>query len=504
MKTTKPFFRALFVILIILSFLLSGCTFDKREQREERKEMQKAEQDAPLLVFAISDESRNVITNFQIVYPDIELEVVTIDAESDALRKFMEGELPQGATYTLDDAMEDYIQLHGSPDLIISTTQKISQEKLPAWIESGWVQEMSQYFSEDESFQSDSYYPGTADIGRVEGVLYALPLALNTEYWTLRDEVWNDTEFGTLKEGYSAADLLNCVEKELEAEVAAGAEGWIVLDTGYSYMNDTYAWLHKFGAIQMTNGEISLDKELFTQICQVQSLCIDNVLDRESNLWVLHTAVDPRAAAEQYYVTLWSSNLEDIQAPQIGLIHAQSVTQSVFQQDSHVLWLPHQTKDGKSEYAAEVAYWAMIGSETQRAQEAYDVIRLMMDMPAQFVTASVNLSSNSGINAHVPINRQNAINMITQMEESTIQSFAIKSSDPTITATVPRVAATPEMRASMEAFLSNITQLYTADKDIAYDISDVLWEYKNSGGTDYSECYDAVLKILQENQSGEK
>ena len=130
------------------------------------------------------------------------------------------------------------------------------------------------------------------------------------------------------------------------------------------------------------------------------------------------------------------------------------------------------------------------------------MIRLMMDMPAQFVTASVNLGSNSGINAHVPINRQNAINMITQMEESTIQSFAIKSSDPTITATVPRVAATPEMRASMEAFLPNITQLYTEDKDIAYDISDVLWEYKNSGGTDYSECYDAVLKILQENQSG--
>ncbi len=500
MKPAKHFLHTFLVILITLSLLLSGCTSAKREQR---KETQKAEQDAPLLVFMISDKCRNVITNFQIEYPDIELEVVTIDAEADALRKFMAGELPQGSTYTLDDAMEDYIQLHGSPDLIISTTQKISQEKLPAWIESGWVQELSQYFSEDDSFQSDAYYPGTAEIGRVEGVLYALPLALNTEYWTLRDEAWNDTAFGALKEGYSAADLLNCVEMELEAEVAAGADGWIVLDNGYSYMNDTYAWLHKFGAIQITDGEVSLDKELFAQICRVQSLCIDNVLDHESNLWVLHTAVDPTAAAEQYYVTLWSSNLEDIQAPQIGLIHAQSVTQAVFHQDSHVLWLPRQTKNGESEYAAEVAYWAMIGSETQRAQEVYDVIRLMMDMPAQFVTASVNLGSNSGINAHVPINRQNAINMITQMEESTIQSFAIKSSDPTITAVVPKAVATPEMRASMEAFLPNITQLYTEDRDIAYDISDVLWEHKNSGGTDYSECYDAVLAILQESQSGE-
>ena len=500
MKPTKHYLKAILITLITLSLLLSGCASDKRENREERRETQKIEQETPLLVFMTSTYCLDIISNFQMEYPDMKLEVVYIDEE--AARRVEEEELPQGYMYTLDDAMEYYIQQHGSPDLIISTTEKISAEKLPAWIESGWVQEMSQYFGDDPTFDTDTYYPGTAEIGRVDGVLYALPLALNTEYWTLRDEVWNDTEFGSLKEGYSAADLLSCVEMELEAEIAAGTDGWTVLDNGCSFMNNTYSWLHKFGAIQITNGEVALDQDLFTQICRVQSLCMDNVMERESILWVLNTSANPSNAGEQYYVTQWSSNINQIEAPQIGLIHAQSLTQGVFQQDSHVLWLPHQTKDGENEYAAEVAYWAMIGSETQRAQEAYDVLRLMMDMPSQYRVTSIGHGSTSGINAYLPINRQNALDMITQMEESTITTFATENNG--VNGAVPEVSMTEELRESMENFLSNITKLYTEDDDMMYEIANVLYQYKNSGGTDYSECYDTVLAILQESRSGEK
>ena len=167
-----------------------------------------------------------------------------------------------------------------------------------------------------------------------------------------------------------------------------------------------------------------------------------------------------------------------------------------------MLWLPYQTKDGQNEYAAEVAYWAMIGSETQRAQEAYDVIRLMMDMPSTYKVTSVNHGSTSGINAYLPIKRQNALDMIAQMEESTITTFATENNG--VNGAVSKVSATEELQASMENFLSNITQLYTEDEEIMYEISSVLYQYKDSGGTDYSECYDEVLAILQASRSGEK
>ena len=500
MKPTKHCVRTLLVILIVVSFLLSGCTSNKREKKEERTEAQKVQQDTPLLVFITSAYCVDIISNFQMEYPDMKLETVHIDVE--AARRSQEAELAEGYEYTLDDAMKYYIELHGNPDLIISTTEQISEEKLPTWIESGWVQEMSQYFGEDVSFNSDAYYPETAEIGRLDGILYALPLALNAEYWTLREEAWTNTEFGSLEEGYSAADLLSCAELQLEAEVALGTDGWIVLDNGCNYMYDTYSWLQKFGAIQIIDGEITLDPKLFNQICHIQSLCMDNAFDRESMLWVLNTSANPSNAEEKYYVTQWSTNINKIEAPQIGLIHAQSLTQGVFQQDSHVLWLPYQTKDGQNEYAVEVAYWAMIGSETQRAQEAYDVIRLMMDMPSTYKVTSVNHGSTSGINAYLPIKRQNALDMIAQMEESTITTFATENNG--VNGAVSKVSATEELQASMENFLSNITQLYTEDEEIMYEISSVLYQYKDSGGTDYNECYDEVLAILQASRSGEK
>ena len=54
MKPTKHCVRTLLIILIVVSFLLSGCTSNKREKKEERTEAQKVQQDTPLLVFITS------------------------------------------------------------------------------------------------------------------------------------------------------------------------------------------------------------------------------------------------------------------------------------------------------------------------------------------------------------------------------------------------------------------------------------------------------------------
>ena len=60
---------------------------------------------------------------------------------------------------------------------------------------------------------------------------------------------------------------------------------------------------------------------------------------------------------------------------------------------------------------------------------------------------------------------------------------------------------------NLEEFLNNITLIYTEQSFIQSSVWNIVYDRytlnHGNGTNDYSECYDEVLTILQESQSGE-
>lgn len=481
MKPTKHYLKALLVIIISLSILLSGCA----KKVHETSQMEAI--DEPLLVFVLDTNSRQIIKHFQTAYSDIEMKVVEVSRER--AKKTNEKVISWG------DAMEYFIELEGTPDLILGSVQDVNY-----WMENGYIQEFGDLFGADETFEEDAYYPGVSEIGRIEGAMYGLPLGLEANYWTLREEAWQNSTFRRLEKNYTVKELLDCLEEQLEEEVQLGAEGRFVIDQGFSNMANTYEALWQFGAIQVKEEGITLDQDLFEQICRVQGLLTENGMSQ--SLFFTESVDMPLDGNGDYIISNWSGSNHAWNgpcAPQIGLIHAQSLNHQVFAQETRVLWLPYKTDNGNSEYAAKVSCWGMIGSQTTRTQEVYEVIRLMMDMmPAAYY-------ENYHTIAYIPVHRQNALDMIDCTSDLGITMFMYQTEEGH--ETLQKEELDPELRKSLEEFLNNITLIYTEQSFIQSSVWNIVYDRytmnHGNGTNDYSECYDEVLTILQESHSGE-
>lgn len=495
-KRNIVYYVLAFILSIVL--LLSGCKSEVREPKSdvvknednaEGKAVEKVEEKTPLRLFTIGDESQAYVSGFQLNHPETELEVIHVD-----LTALRQKSPDQNITYL--DAIEHYTYKYGYPDVIIWEDTGNQQTNLPFWVENNIAQDMEWLMADDNNFEETAYYPGVSTIGEINDTLYALPLTLTAEYWTIREDVWVDSTFSQLGENYTAKELLDCLEAQLETEVALQEEGWVVMPMGYSDMSDVYNWLQMFGALQITPEGIELDKDLYAQICRIQALLTENETIYHE-LTGFSPMQDPTVFNSEYIITSWSESKNIMtHAPQLGLLHAQALNHKVFGQDTRVLWLPYKTENNNSEYAAEVVCWGMIGKESNRAQEAYELIRQLMDTIPAVSFDQWGICTVPTI--PLPVNRSAALEMIDAMETGWVQSFSYRSNN--MTQSIAKEPLDTNLRESMEQFLSNITLLYvpnyTADQEVFWFLS----TYQMSGGRSFETYYETVLEIIEEHQ----
>lgn len=447
-------FRMLGFILCITTMLLTaGC--HKVRQDTRRDSVSEAE---PLLVFQFY---HDIITdNFKQEYPDIPIEVVQMWD---------------------DESYEQNVLKHGNPDIIL-LNRNMSTPSLEEWSESGYIADITEYFSVDEEFDSSQYFPEAAEVGKIGEALYALPLSVDIPFMTIQEEVWEESAFASMPQEYTGLDLLQAMEEELdkprEEDFWVFQGGEVILTSyGKEIFQDNKAEEH--------------EKEMFNQLYQTWRKSIDNFYTAAYDSFTPPLApIDP--SANKHIAAVYGSMISV--APQVGLVYAQSVTQERVGRDIRVIWFP--ALEDSDRYSANVCTFGAVGEKSDRKQEAYDVIRKMMDMS---VSLWVPIEGDNPRYASLcPIHKERAKEMIDLVENTGVSSFAPLNAERSSTLFyAPKQKLKDDLRAELEWMLGHIGALHrdTPQRDQVYGIMNT---YAGNGIEEGFDCYEEIMSMLME------
>lgn len=460
---------------LVLMVIIVGCYHVKRHKETSTEEAQE-----PILIFVMGSDNRPIVRNLQSCYPELNLEVIEVDAT----KVYGESKLD----ITMEEVVDHYIKQYGNPDVIICNPGRL-YGNIAKWAENEYVCNLNEFMEMDVNCDKNQYYPGVFDIGKIDGKLYALPLGLKADFWTMRESAWKGSYFSELTENYTKNDLLNALENQLRYENDQGINGKVVVDGLEDGGRILYSRLLQWGAIEY-NQDVDLEQSLFEQLWTIQKLADTNVGFHSDHQYLQsYTLQDPLALNEQYLASSWYW-ASGAQVPSIALLRAQCINRHVFNEATKVVWIPYQMKDGQNEYAVEVAYWGMVGGQSERKEQAYEVLRFMIDMmPTVYYQDPYNLI------AHIPVNRQCALAMIDEMDQSEITCFYYVANGNLTSA--PGGRLDPELKESIEEYMNHITKIYAVDVELQHDILQILVQYDKDGYLDYSSCYSKVLYFLK-------
>lgn len=435
---------------------LAGCRQVHERPEESRQEESRPEEAQPASLVVFQEESCNPLFIFALeaAYPEISFQVIKYN----------------------DNNLKEQIAGGRAPDLILGSCQ-ISLQKLA---EDGIIADITAYYKEDENFNSELYYPGVSEVGRVNDVLYAFPLGLETNYMTLREETFRNSAFAALPENYTIQELLQAMLAELDA--AQNSSGTVF--NGILPVFSLYDWLWDSGALQVENGKVFIDQELFDQIIQLLNKQYNNV--EQVGTFNAAAPVDPTTEGGQFVAAAWGANGPDVchTAPQIGLVYAQSANRAAFSQETYVLWRP--MKGDSRKYAARVGVWGMVGKESDYQELVYEMLRAMMDMPVDGW-----ISPGERTETVFPVNRENALLMLKTVENTGVDEFSLGYSG----VTAAKEGLDDRLRQNLTDYLENIVCLYESNPKIDGELQRIFFRYQNAG----SDCYEEILDAIQKN-----
>lgn len=447
--------KKMLCIVITLAILLSGCGQTRETKKDSSSEK---EQTKELCVF-YTPENEILLKNFESLYPEYELEKVIMIGN-------LEDELSRGRI----------------PDLIIAE----GMAPLKQWYKSGIIQDMGPYFGEDDAIEDEDYFPGALSVGRDEGTLLALPISARVPYMTVRKSVATETSFGNLSAEYTLEEYLNVLGEEFSNTPKKGS--MVVSGTPFCY--SFIDLLFAIGAITLGEEKIEIDQSIFEKLYQI---CVENCRNYFEEAMVSfgvyrNAAIDPRDG--EYIAAYWYNY-----PPQVGVLYAQSVNRQLLDEDIDVFWWPMAGETGR--YAAEIATVGMVGAQSENPQAAYEVLRLMMDMP---IIEVVQPQRSSGISTkmYMPVHIENAKELCTYFETNGMTEFKIDGIKEEYEF-IEKQAWDEELKEKVLNMLDGIQYVYRMDSSVYSELNSVaVYDYIEGLNVDgAAECYEEVVEYLQ-------
>ena len=444
--------KKILCLVIILATVLSGCGH-KREVRKDSASKQEKE-----LCVLYTPENEILIKNFETLYPEYKLEKVLL-------------------AYDIDYAMAN----GKTPDIIIAE----GSTPLLQWYKSGIIQDLGYYFGEDESIKDEDYFSGALSVGREEGVLLAMPLSSRIPYMTVRKSVEAETAFGNLSGEYTLEEYLNVLEEEYSGRTGKGT----MVVSGTPFYGDFVGLLFAVGAVTLEEGKVEIDQEIFEKLYYI---CIENCRNYQEEAYTSvgtyrDAAIDPRDG--DYKAAYWYRF-----PPQVGVLYAQSVNRQLLDEDIDVFWWPMAGETGRC--AAEITALGMVGSESENPQAAYEVLRLMMDMPMKEWVQPQN--GTMSISMDMPVRVENAKALCTYVETNGITKFSIGSTGNNYEF-VEKQIWDGKLKEKVLNMLDGIQYVYRKDSSIYEDLYGIaIGTYIETLSVEGAQdCYEVVLNHLQ-------
>ena len=465
MKSKKKLCLLLGIILLLTC---SAC----KNERSRKAETQNDEKE--LIIFY--DDSCNVIWhNFKLNYPDIEAKWINIDIT--------------------EENIEDAEFEHGSPDLILMGASSMS------WLledQGSSVETLGEYIYEDENLNQDEYFPGTFEIGYVDDQLLAIPLEIYMDMLFVREDNLKGSALEKLEYGYTGKELFTALEEE--AKKGRNEDSFLISDSG-RYPVD---WLYRMnGIIEDADGTVIIDEELVQAVYsfevqnrEIRATAREYYQTEAENGYIYSgkgaenyhgfSALDPRIFEGKIYASLWTG------APQIGVAIAKSTNLEIHNQNIEVFYVPNA--DSGDQFTASVSVLGMIGKNSDEKENAYEVLKKMMDMPNQ-LWAQPN-SSGFG-NIGFSVNKESAINMLEVFNEDVGLKQILNPSGTELYA-YEKCHLSEKEKDEIKDVLDKISGMYVYN-DLVDSGAAVFEDYLDAGIKDYQYFYYEIMQLLNPN-----
>lgn len=447
--------KQMLCMVIVLATVLCGCG----QIKEVRKDSAPKQEEIKELCVLYTPENEVLIKNFENLYPEYKLE-----------KRLLAGEIT------------DELNRGRTPDLIIAK----GTTPLVQWYESGIIQDLGACFIEDNNIKEEDYFHGALSVGREEGMLLALPISADISYMTVRKSVAAETAFGYLAEEYMLDEYLNVLEEEFSGIKEQDA----MVVSGVSFCHSFIELLIASGAITIEEEQVQIDQAIFEKLYYI---CIEQCREYQEKGIVegqyFDASIDPRDG--EHEAVYWINS-----PPQVGVLYAQNVNRHLLDEDIDVFWWPMAGEAGQ--YAAEIATMGMIGTECKDPQMAYEVLRLMMDMPMkEWVQPQRNVSIGR-LSMYMPVHIENAKELCSYVETTGAAQFSVVSLQKEYEM-VEKQIWDEALKEKVLDMLDNIQYVYRMDSSIYGSLyGDVLYRYIDALNIDgATECYEAVVKHLQ-------
>ena len=300
---------------------------------------------------------------------------------------------------------------------------------------------------------------------------------------SIDESKWENSEFASMPENYDALDLIDAMNQELEK--AEGRENYLVFGKAYVYFPE---WLYSIGAIVEKDDEYSIDPEVFKALYQMQMNLQRNRTANDSLVERFYLPYSPSVMGDTYLAVAFGQ----IAPPQTGLILENSIYKGYNGESIKAIWRPAV---GETRYyIADVTSLGMVGAKSDQQQEAYEVLRMMMDMKiSEWVVSTGNFTNNTMCPVHV----ENAKLFIDAVENSGLDVFLdYEPNTREEMYNVPKQALTEEMKHEIGNVLDHI-EVRVRDEELFSLIQECVKPYFESNSTDYESCYQDVMMIVE-------
>ena len=386
--------KKLIAIVLCASLALSlfGChkTRERSKTSKETKgsnqetavESSDSQMDEPLTLYYVNNNQHKGVTMLLGWYRSqkdaIKVEAIAFESVQE-LEKALEGE--------------------EQPDLIMLDKLSGSTQSDPfMWIREGKIAGLNYFMNDDETFEAANYIAGTLEAGIYEDEQYILPLSISNQYLVVNEEELDSGVLSALGGGYTTKQLME--ELIHDAEAHEGETYFTTLPFYYDLAGKgawVYDMLELTGALHVDhmNGGVKIDAEMFGQTMEYMATLVD-----DANL--LYTGAADLSNLDfvdmEGYCTVV---LTDRNAPYMTR-YMNSACRQLLQQEMTIL--PYALPEGG--YAVNVNVMCMVGAGSDQQEEAYQVLRDMMDVPKEkweTINADDTFVQMSSVNRNVAL-----------------------------------------------------------------------------------------------------
>ena len=489
-KKRKSVF-GLLLVLCTACILLMACRTREKAEDEETSEVTEesatefeeevkqfeTEEEEPLMVFYSGSHMSSpvVLANFQAKHPEVNLKSYSIKG-SDL------------------ESIQETIDQYGEPDIWLLMGNSGTSYVLDDLYEQGLIADIRPFITEDENLDPLAYVGGTFTAMDNGEALFGLPLTWKKDCLIIRDPKWQDSELAYLPENHTGEEFYQALITEFEKERPNNGIFWA--DYTFGFMQSLY----ELGLVHEEDGEIMIDEDIFTMIYEF-SMKREKI---DKDTWNLYPRDQGSSTGNpgQFQGTpaldpsMYNSNYVGCTldgAPQVTAVYAKSVIE-LHNEDIHMYYIP--TYNSSDEYVADVAEYAMVGGTSARKQQAYEVIRMMMDTPIEIVNQPSGRMTSC--ETYSPVNIELALELMGYFESLEID-LPIYDATSNLFYTLNKAQLTEEEKQQIEKLINGIADLSYQYGDMPEEEAFYFYyeDYMfNSGDLKPKYCYLEIMKAL--------